>query len=114
MKWQESIQKNIERSFGILKSTGRFCKNPIELLSMNDISNWNNMSYFTQYTCFRYVMADINARYDPFFSVCKDENAKVVRTSRICCEICSTEMNRIVQCQRIQWSKKCFNKFFLK
>ena len=75
-------------------------------------------------------MEDIDSRYDLFFSVFEDENAEVEQNNELIVnystniimwkvmicqhihELHSTEMERTVQCNRTQSSKKCFNEFF--
>ena len=75
-KWQESVWKDIKSTFGILKSTKRFCKNQIELWNMKDIFNGTMMFLILHNILFlHHVMEDVNSRYDLLLAVVKDENA---------------------------------------
>ena len=77
-KWQESTRKDVERAFGIFKLTWRFCHNPIEMWEIDDIARWVTVCLILHnILVLDHVMEDVNATYDPFFSLEEDKEVMI-------------------------------------
>lgn len=68
--WQESARKDIERSFGILKSQWKFCLHDIYIHDMDVISKrMNSCLILHNVLVTDRIMESIERRYDPTFSM---------------------------------------------
>ena len=68
-KWQEGTRKDMERAFGVIKSTWTFCQNPIEMWEIDNITSRVTACLISHnILVLDCMMEDVNATYDPFFS----------------------------------------------
>ena len=73
--WQEACRKDIERSFGIMKSVWKFTANDILLHNLNDISNrMTTCLILHNVVVADRIMGNVALRYDP--AHCLDEDVE--------------------------------------
>ena len=81
-KWQKGARKDVERTFGVLKSTWRFSQNPIKMWKIDDIASRVTACFIlSNILVLDHVMEAINATYDPFFSLEEDEEMMIPQSN---------------------------------
>jgi len=81
-EWQESARKDIERAFGNLQGKFQYMDRPIDENDLHKIGARVTTCLLLHNMCRSdYVMGDVYARYDPAYSVRKEDIVAIVNPS---------------------------------